>query len=978
MSITDRIRKQLEQPDALTLEAIEPLAELYGQETQQANARLAECIQLLRKGLRSEAIQRASMKPNLLDWCARLDFPEIDDWLEILKFYGIPVPPLLDRAAAQQLQEAIVDEQPLEELLRQHRQLAIGKAPLSWRLKVLRRLAQIDSVNSVWREDQEQWEIIRLKQIPTELARAIESESLGEIQDLCTELNRSNWVAMPPKELCKQAASAANSLVYKDQCARLQRLIDKLHAAYSEGDETTAEKHFQTYSAHVAQMISPPPAEQTQRAEPAIEWLTECMQAREKVQLFELNSAALENLLQSNPTLANLERAYYDVASLQMGIDPILEQRYETKTAELKQYTRRRLQMYFAAVAATTVTLLFVLGLWQWNRGRQQAKNETVAKLQVFLDTQEFDAAEGLLRQLSADDSPVAKAPEVIALAEKIRAKQATESERRKRTEELIATAEREDPSTIDINQVILAEKEAKTPEEIIRIKRVRASWESYERSISDMHAASIKKAVTNFDSQLLAIEQLPLDEIKDSEIDSIVIELKKLPGEFPKALNKDALLKPAQDRAVAIKDNTRKRRSEIALRQRLTIGIRNASSLASFTTEMKDYADKLPGDKLAKQFADALIEQPLWQQIEQWNTWCDSINQSAIGGLSGEELTNLSSSWGKLNKNLQGLPGGDIGNEMSQLAADSESRKGILKSLLEQFSIGATGENSHQLSQIVTVIEPGKPGKRRFMHFQARRSSAAAIGKMTDFSKITLPIISDESLQTEEIDFKGKLTVFEEPRATIGRLGEHFQQKDFLENWDSHMIAALGMIVADKNLDATLKELLLEAVIKAAGDGSIYLKESLAPALRKLGETREERNLWYVVAEPSFQLSGELQDVLRKGVHQARGMQASFMAKLAQASKVRFTWVGAVLLDNADKVEGWLAKADLTDGLLFMVLPTPESREVGQLTKVGRVQNKKIVLNTSPENLMVGRPLFWIASSLPSKLGASVQTFVK
>ncbi len=127
------------------------------------------------------------MKPNLLDWCARLDFPEIDDWFEILKFYGISVPPLLDRVAAQQLQEAIVDEQPLEELLRQHRQLAIGKAPLSWRLKVLRRLAQIDSVNAVWREDQEQWEVIRLKQIPAELNRAIDSESLSDIQELSTD-----------------------------------------------------------------------------------------------------------------------------------------------------------------------------------------------------------------------------------------------------------------------------------------------------------------------------------------------------------------------------------------------------------------------------------------------------------------------------------------------------------------------------------------------------------------------------------------------------------------------------------------------------------------------------------------------------------------------------------------------------------------------------------------------------------------------
>ncbi len=472
----------------------------------------------------------------------------------------------------------------------------------------------------------------------------------------------------PPKELCKQAASAANALIYKDQIARLQRLIDRLHAAYSEGDEAAAENIYEAYNAHIAQMISPPTSELTLRAEPAIEWLTECIQAREKVQLFELNSAALENLLQGNPTLADLERAYYDVASLQMGIDPILEQRYETKTAQLRQYARRRLQMYFVGVAATVVTLLGALGFWQWNRTRRQAIDETVAKLQSFIDTQDYAAAEGVVKQLSADGSAVAKSPEVIAIVEDLKSKQTAENERRQRTEALIASAERDDPSTIDINQVMLAEKEARTPEEIIRIKRVRTNWESYERSLSEVHASSIKKSVTNLDSKLLAIEQLPLDEINDAEIDAIVIDLNKLPSEFPKALNKDTLLKPALDRATAIKENARKRRSEIALRQRLTVGIRSAASLSAFASELKDYADKLPGDKLARQFSDALLERALWQQLEDWNQWCDNVTSSATNGFSAEEWANLSSKLNALKKKLAGLPGGNLGEDLEQL----------------------------------------------------------------------------------------------------------------------------------------------------------------------------------------------------------------------------------------------------------------------------------------------------------------------
>ena len=100
MTITDRIRRQLEQPDGLTHEALEPLAVEYAQAAAEVNQRLSECVALLRKGLRSEAIQRAAMKPDVLDLSADLDFEELQEWIEILQFYGISAPPLLDRDAA--------------------------------------------------------------------------------------------------------------------------------------------------------------------------------------------------------------------------------------------------------------------------------------------------------------------------------------------------------------------------------------------------------------------------------------------------------------------------------------------------------------------------------------------------------------------------------------------------------------------------------------------------------------------------------------------------------------------------------------------------------------------------------------------------------------------------------------------------------------------------------------------------------------
>jgi hypothetical protein len=120
----------MEQPNGLTQEKLEPLAAEFSAAVAKANERLNECIGLIRKGLRSEALQRVRMAPNLLDVASELEFPELGDWIEILQFYGIDIPDNLDTDAVTQVNEALLEEQPLEELLRQHRRLASeGSAP---------------------------------------------------------------------------------------------------------------------------------------------------------------------------------------------------------------------------------------------------------------------------------------------------------------------------------------------------------------------------------------------------------------------------------------------------------------------------------------------------------------------------------------------------------------------------------------------------------------------------------------------------------------------------------------------------------------------------------------------------------------------------------------------------------------------------------------------------------------------------------
>ena len=84
-------------------ETMQPLAERFDDAVRAVNERLNEAVALLRKNLRSEAIQAANRRPNAMEAAASLDIPELPEWEEILQFLGIGVPQRLDQDKVQQL-----------------------------------------------------------------------------------------------------------------------------------------------------------------------------------------------------------------------------------------------------------------------------------------------------------------------------------------------------------------------------------------------------------------------------------------------------------------------------------------------------------------------------------------------------------------------------------------------------------------------------------------------------------------------------------------------------------------------------------------------------------------------------------------------------------------------------------------------------------------------------------------------------------
>jgi len=144
------------------------------------NGRLIKCDDLLRKGLRDEAIQECETRPNLLELVNELDIEEGKAWGSYISQFGTAPQPdiLIDVAIA--INEAYVDRQPLEGLLRQHRALAISRSPLSQRLNVLRNILLKDPSNPAWQEDVSSYEATRLNQIANLLKSKPITQDLGD------------------------------------------------------------------------------------------------------------------------------------------------------------------------------------------------------------------------------------------------------------------------------------------------------------------------------------------------------------------------------------------------------------------------------------------------------------------------------------------------------------------------------------------------------------------------------------------------------------------------------------------------------------------------------------------------------------------------------------------------------------------------------------------------------------------------------
>ena len=962
MSVVDRIREQMERQDGVSGESMEPLAMSYGLEVGQANDRLGVSVNLLRKGLRSEAIQQANMRPNLVEWCARLDFPEIEDWFEILQFFQVSLPRALNRDAVRQLQEALVDEQPLEELLSQHRRMAIGKAPLAWRLRVLRRIATVDSTNQVWNEDVETWEKARLREVPGELDAAIKSSSFNDCHALAKELGSKSWRIQPPPDLVKGARSASDRLEHTAQCDELRGIATALSDAFCAHDESLSRDYRSRWFALVEEMKRPPLPAIVEVAEPALLWLEELDAAAIEDESRLQAIADLEVAIDRGESVLDLQKTYSNATRFNQPLDLKLDSRYRSVLSELQLRGKRKAGLRIASVVAIALLGLIAFGVWQWRSVREREVNASVTALTQLLEDSKLNEAQQYLDGLVTSRPHVVESAAVRAIASDLTGRLQTEAERVANFSKYVEQADNEKPELIDLSILQNAEKLASNEPEKGTVFRIRQRRETHDRGVEIQQFQEVKAEILRLSKDVDILEQKNLMDLPDTALERNMQLIDDLRRKFPKAGTGgttliDALSKRTSSFRVSVRQATVARQNEISALKL----IREASSLQSLEQSLSNFAFQAPESVLSREFEEVAKESKYWQRTNEWNEFTD-----AVGGYLREHdsvvVPNLLSRLTALEQSISANP---VLASMPKLRITLEkmAQRGAI---LDKF----TSELDKDIrSSLFTLEAPIKAGvdPLRFFAYSSYVNDRKNKEKIQSTGSKGLEVLAAGDGTVANTTMAGVVVVHQDPQKLYNDLIANFgvQRNDFLNKWEAKFLEQVETVIKRTELDHKLKEQLILQLLRAAAEGSDFLSDCQMENLVFLG-LRETKNKadWFEGTKLQTVLDAEVTEQINPSLSKAMKEVRLVDAPLQAVAATKLHWVGTVQRDGEGNPQAVLTKQPNTNGKLYMIRQQLSTSDGAALVFAGTVRDGNNSLTGDRTQLVLGRPLFFCATS--------------
>ncbi len=976
--IVDNIRSILYSDVDPQPHKLEVLVNQYVAASESVNKSLRECDDLLQRGLRDEAIQRADAQ-NLLDEVAMLDFPEREQWADYISICGLPLPPEIEIDRAADLNEAYSVQQPLEPLLRQHRLHALAKSSLPRRIAIMRRIEQQDRNNPIWAESIKEFEHERQRQLKNAVQQAVKEQNIKTLAALEQELRSPDWTTKPAKSLVKQAIDGHTRLRHARARKELHRLQHELNDAYADFDAVRARRARARWNALSA--IVDFDASDSQLLDlvgPSIQWLSELDATEAAQQEYDADLAqlrlALDDWIHDRSEFESLKTLEERLAASEAGIPEVERTRLEERYHNFYQMEAGKRRWKVIGAALSVVLLAGVTGLSVVMFIRSQELDQTVASLESLLTDGNLDGAQQFVAKLEVEDPSTFGNPRIQKVRSDLNLAVANEQTRQQNFESKLQEAREIGLTNPSWDSFAAAREVLKSAGEVANRESEVLAFNELGREIKQVEREMIAEeqekfltAAQELESQYENTAEDSIEELEQTseayarliEWDHISEEIKRTPQEIHERIKGQIA-------------GLRRNQMQTVMLDRITQAVGNRQAFEKRLTAAKSDS-AFSGNRQSQDFASVIASDPrIWVGIEAWNEFIadfETIDLTSITPETAKELIDRSSSL------MTDHPG-----------FQHETQVKLLKDILLPVTSRVTDEGQRTDAGVVDVLTNVTIARVFYLrttddewYYSNKQPSEIGGGdfrRIQYFKNLNLDTAGTQK-RVNEIANPRSGTDFQwlSPQSAFSREALSLHRSLSLNNWDKTYLTMLTRLFDDAEMDPVFKFQLLRAMLQPALHGSWPLQRAFQEPedLLATAMVNTQENYFDPDSEEGSLVRQAASDALEQLPSTAKSVEAFETAiKTMQEFKIgeRYEWLGWLHLDRksnwvCDMPERKKPSENESGGLYVIYAPSesaaPEIRSAGNLS-AGQIELKE----PSGGGFVAGRPVFVVVSQTP------------
>lgn len=846
---------------ALSGATMDPAAELaLAQEVVRVCAdtreRLVRAIDLMRQGLRGEAMVVVDVRPTLTEIAAALADPVMQRWRKRCADRGLPVPQPIDPELVHELSEGVAEaEDPrIDQLMRRLRYQNLAHAPVHERLRTMWALRRIDP-GSVREEDVRVFEQAALKELTDRLRKAVESDDAGDACAVRDELRRQDWSDRDIDARRATAESQCSALEARHAARRSGAALDGLEACVMRGDAAAAREALDRYEAIVMEVHAlggSMPEDVRGRASPLVQWVAERESADAQDRAGRDLVSRLEALaLSAHATPLELERALLECDSAGLVVSDAMRESVERRILSER---RRRVRVRAALVASAVLCIAGIAagaGWWAVLLQREAQIAELVAASDAGLERGELDSAERALEEAveaapwMQGDASIAEAKSRIAAARAERADQDAAFER------ALETAGDPKAEAARIERGEAAARAARTPEQSLRAQQWITSHQA-ERARRQRAADSAFLAeVARLSGQLNALEAD--GGALESGLDAVDAEAERLSRDSSVSPDARLSLQQLTSRIGSLRDMNARERALRATKDREEDALASLVERApeSFIVALQQFIRNHPDSARVPDFKTAALREASWRDVMGLPELASGVAKSIDSGDSAERAR-VDGAIGKAIESNPPSPWAPGLKSVRELCMPQDRWAQLLEDLITL--------NPVMRLRMVEL----KDGTRHYYDESAKAPVEAPGGKRVYTAMVspdgrTQPV----SLDVAAIAFDGP-----SPQAAVCEELRPLVRGARANRSVSALLIAIERIRSSATMDPVLQAMLLERIMEEGAPGAPHLAAPMNAAIDALRRLQLGAIEWIVPCNPKARPeSREASEVIRQSV---------------------------------------------------------------------------------------------------------------